>query len=478
MQAQAMAASLFDENNTTNIDDNIDKDATLASNVDSGAIDDNNLQHLQDNTNCKTSSSDTNNIQDKTGPQTNLNTIDCSTICSGCNTPNTISFDMSLYKQKHHLKAKEYLDKEKSDLKKEQDIKIEKLDDSFGDSFESILHDHRVNQVAVDDDIVYEDDSIQIDRDNVLNEPIISKNLLENTQDIKLQTRSNSTQIKSYDDIKTNTCNKDLAHDNKAQIQTSIHNDAIAKDNDNIDDYHALTNQDVDDSLYEGSNIDSLDEYDDEMLLIDNNQYLDLDVNAPIARVPHDNFVRENNTVMAQDGNPKLVSQETRDFIESSSSHALVFLNKAVKTPDDFYLKVKEYDPWYQDIIKAGYTKGPDYAVLTETQRVIDKEHPEHWTLIINNKYSLMTQDPNWLHNITTKFAAFVMPKLSIDIELINGVPQNCPYNFALNEYLNAISKTRNELDNSKLKLLLDALGEDLNSLQIDIYKSNANKTS
>ena len=249
----------------------------------------------------------------------------------------------------------------------------------------------------------------------------------------------------------------------KEQSRSDIQSMADNYTNDAVD-----LNDSAEDLYPESADTFAADESDDEYYeYLQSTDGFDLDMPSSLSTEASDN------SAAIVDGNPLHVSAAQREIIESSSSHALNFAGKELKTPEDFYYKVKEYDPWYKDIVDAGYQSGPDYALLTESERMVDANDKAHWTLLINAKYSLMTGDPSWLHNITTRFSAFIHSALKIDIKIVDSTPDNCPYNFALNEYLNAISKIRGSIEKSSMQSVLNLLKEDINVLQIDIYKDS-----
>ncbi|SPT68158.1 Uncharacterised protein [Anaerobiospirillum thomasii] len=273
------------------------------------------------------------------------------------------------------------------------------------------------------------------------------------TQSItSMQTSAQGSVLNTYES--TDTSGRDLK---KEQSRTDNYT------NDAID-----LNDGAEDLYPESADTYAADESDDEYYeYLQSTDGFDLDMPSSLSTDDSDN------SAAIVDGNPLHVSAAQREIIESSSSHALSFAGKELKTPEDFYYKVKEYDPWYKDIVDAGYQRGPDYALLTESERMVDANDKAHWTLLINAKYSLMTGDPSWLHNITTRFSAFIHSALKIDIKIVDGTPDNCPYNFALNEYLNEISKIRGCIEKSSMQSVLNLLKEDINVLQIDIYKDN-----
>lgn len=273
-----------------------------------------------------------------------------------------------------------------------------------------------------------------------------------------MQTSAQGSVLNTYESIDTSGSVL-----KKEQSRSDIQSMADNYTNDAVD-----LNDSAEDLYPESADTFAADESDDEYYeYLQSTDGFDLDMPSSLSTEASDN------SAAIVDGNPLHVSAAQREIIESSSSHALNFAGKELKTPEDFYYKVKEYDPWYKDIVDAGYQSGPDYALLTESERMVDANDKAHWTLLINAKYSLMTGDPSWLHNITTRFSAFIHSALKIDIKIVDSTPDNCPYNFALNEYLNAISKIRGSIEKSSMQSVLNLLKEDINVLQIDIYKDS-----
>ena len=173
-----------------------------------------------------------------------------------------------------------------------------------------------------------------------------------------------------------------------------------------------------------------------------------------------------------QDGNPAYASkQQIQNAYQQSSQNLLSFKGKRLLEPNDFLDEVAKTDPWYQTILKAGYTSGPDFAALLYTIRKQNDTDPNKWILYISDDFKLLATDPTWKHNLTTKFSIANSKPVSIDIELVPQAPEGCPYLQACALFINQLNETRNILlSNRKLTDLLSELGEDLYKMRIDLY--------
>ena len=130
-----------------------------------------------------------------------------------------------------------------------------------------------------------------------------------------------------------------------------------------------------------------------------------------------------------QDGNPAYASkQQIQNAYQQSSQNLLSFKGKRLLEPNDFLDEVAKTDPWYQTILKAGYTSGPDFAALLYTIRKQNDTDPNKWILYISDDFKLLATDPTWKHNLTTKFSIANSKPVSIDIELVPQAPEGCPY--------------------------------------------------
>ena len=50
-----------------------------------------------------------------------------------------------------------------------------------------------------------------------------------------------------------------------------------------------------------------------------------------------------------------------------------------------FLDEVAKIDPWYQTILKAGYSSGPDFAALLYTIRKQNEADPNKWIIYISD---------------------------------------------------------------------------------------------
>ena len=92
--------------------------------------------------------------------------------------------------------------------------------------------------------------------------------------------------------------------------------------------------------------------------------------------------------------------------------------------PNDFLDEVAKIDPWYQTILKAGYSSGPDFAALLYTIRKQNESDPNKWIIYISDDFKLLATDPTWKHNLVTKFSISNSKPVDIDIELTSQAPE------------------------------------------------------
>lgn len=173
-----------------------------------------------------------------------------------------------------------------------------------------------------------------------------------------------------------------------------------------------------------------------------------------------------------QDGNPAKVSkQQVQNAYQQSFQNQLSFKGKRLLEPNDFLDEVAKIDPWYQTILKAGYSSGPDFAALLYTIRKQNEADPNKWIIYISDDFKLLATDPTWKHNLVTKFSISNSKPVDIDIELTSQAPEGCPYLQACALFIKQLNATRNALlSNRKLTELLNDLGEDLYKMRIDLY--------
>ena len=173
-----------------------------------------------------------------------------------------------------------------------------------------------------------------------------------------------------------------------------------------------------------------------------------------------------------QDGNPaKASQQQIQNAYQQSFQNQLSFKGKRLLEPNDFLDEVAKIDPWYQTIVNAGYSSGPDFAALLYTVRKQNENDPNKWILCISDDFKLLATDPTWKHNLVTKFSIANSKPVHIDIELTSKAPEGCPYLQACALFIEHLNATRNTLlSNRKLTNLLSELGEDLYKMRIDLY--------
>ena len=174
-----------------------------------------------------------------------------------------------------------------------------------------------------------------------------------------------------------------------------------------------------------------------------------------------------------KDGDPTKVSAlEAQNAYFQSSQNLLSFSGKKLVDPNDFLAEVAKSDAWYQTILQAGYSSGPDYTALIYSSRKVDPDDHNKWTLSLSSDFSLLATDPTWQHNLQTKFSIANGAPVSINIQIEPKAADDCPYSKASALFINELNLKRQALmKNNKLTSLLKELGEDLFKIRIDLYK-------
>ncbi|MGN0893716.1 MAG: hypothetical protein ACI4ND_01800 [Succinivibrio sp.] len=178
----------------------------------------------------------------------------------------------------------------------------------------------------------------------------------------------------------------------------------------------------------------------------------------------------QNHDMLIKDGDPRKLKESTLKLLEEDQQYENRKLGRRLE-PRDFYDRVLKHDAWYQDIIKAGYTEGPVYASLCFSSRVV-AEDPYSWILKISSDFELLTRSPEFHHNLRTKFSITIGHPVNITLETVKGIPSGSPEDMARIFYLKEIEDARNRIvQNTKLRELLEHLGEDVRTLNISLYK-------
>lgn len=174
------------------------------------------------------------------------------------------------------------------------------------------------------------------------------------------------------------------------------------------------------------------------------------------------------NNIMLADGNPMNLKASTLALIEQDQNYENRALGRKLETKD-FYPALLNEDDWYKDIINAGYNSGPTYSALCYSNRIKNDEYD--WTIQMSSDMSLLMQAPDFHHNLRTKFSIYIGHPLELKLEAYNGVPPNCPEDKARHCYLNTIDLERKKMiSNSKLKLFVEHLGDDLSTVNLGLY--------
>lgn len=168
------------------------------------------------------------------------------------------------------------------------------------------------------------------------------------------------------------------------------------------------------------------------------------------------------------DGNPMSLKAGNLELIEQEQNYENRALGRKLETKD-FYPDLLKEDDWYKDIINAGYTSGPTYSALCYSNRIKNSEYD--WTIQMSSDMNLLLQAPDFHHNLRTKFSIYIGHPIELKLESYKGIPPNCPEDKARQCYLNTIDKERkNMLSNSKLKLFVEHLGDDLSTVNLGLY--------
>lgn len=177
-----------------------------------------------------------------------------------------------------------------------------------------------------------------------------------------------------------------------------------------------------------------------------------------------------------KDGNPQNVPHNQRTVIQKLTS---VSVGRR-QVPDDYIPKVVAFDPWYQDIIRAGYTEGPIHSALTFSVRKIDPQNKYHWIVVMSDHFQLFIQDPQFVHNITTKFSFMYGHALEINVQVYRNkegtphYPEESPYGLACREFRKAIETAKSSFfaDKALAQFMLDQ-GQTPDSVNITLYADN-----
>lgn len=141
--------------------------------------------------------------------------------------------------------------------------------------------------------------------------------------------------------------------------------------------------------------------------------------------------------------------------------------------PDDFYPEVEKQDSFYQAIRAAGYTTtSRDYSVLTRSEIKFDPQNTNHATLIVQQGFEFLLNDPTWQHEVTSKLSMAMHKPLELNFKISPILPLNSPKAHSQSLYLQEIERQRKKLHKIKgLDKLLQSLNENLDNLNIEIIK-------
>ncbi|MGN0916267.1 MAG: hypothetical protein ACI4NE_07955 [Succinivibrio sp.] len=171
------------------------------------------------------------------------------------------------------------------------------------------------------------------------------------------------------------------------------------------------------------------------------------------------------------DGNPLGLKEETIKLLESESQFENRRLGRQLKI-EDFYDAVAAEDPWLQTIRKANYKGGPVYSALCYSNRIVNPDDKDDWTLEVSSDYDLLTSSPEFHHNIVTKFSfANGSKPVKITLKSVKGRPSGCPHDLAAKCYLRQIDIIRKRMmENQALSAFIEHLGDDVRTVAISIY--------
>ncbi len=178
------------------------------------------------------------------------------------------------------------------------------------------------------------------------------------------------------------------------------------------------------------------------------------------------------------DGNPDTVTEHKRQEIEAHSKVQFQFSLGQKLAPEDFFEEVLKSDPWYKDIVAAGYKDDTTHSALTYSVRKIDPQDPSHWIVTMSQDFALFIQDPSFLHNITTKFSFLQHHALNIELKAYKGepgqasYPPDCPYALGLEALGAATHKAKEELFSTpELLDFFRSQGQSPDSLEVTLLK-------
>ena len=185
---------------------------------------------------------------------------------------------------------------------------------------------------------------------------------------------------------------------------------------------------------------------------------------------PSESDVKEG---IIKDGNPQSVPRTQRAVLQSLNTPLL----GRRQEPDDYIGRVASFDPWYQDILKAGYTEGPIHSALTFSVRRIDPQNKYHWIIVMSDHFSLFIQDPQFVHNITTKFSFMYGHALEINLQVYKNktggphYPDESPYGLACREFIKAVDAARSSFFADKaLAKFMEDQGQTPDSVNVTLY--------
>ena len=180
------------------------------------------------------------------------------------------------------------------------------------------------------------------------------------------------------------------------------------------------------------------------------------------------------NTQLLKDGDPKHLKQATLKILEAEEQFENRRLGRRLESKD-FYPEVLKEDEWLRVIQGAGYKEGPVYSSLCYSHRVVDSNDENKWILEISKDFELLTNSPDFHHNLRTRFSIFMHHPIELEVKSVPGIPSGSPEDLARHCYLKAIEQARLDiLNNPKLNELIEHLGGDARTVSLSLYSQNS----
>lgn len=180
-------------------------------------------------------------------------------------------------------------------------------------------------------------------------------------------------------------------------------------------------------------------------------------------------FGNENENSLS-DGDPKVMRESTLKLLNEDKQFENRRLGRKLESRD-FYHLVEKSDDWLKLIHQAGYNFGDYYASLCFSTRLIDPNDQYRWILKISDDFALLMKQPDYHHNLVTKFSICMHHPVDITFAPVKGIPEGSPEDLARKFYLKEIQKEReNIINNANLCQFIQTLGDDPRTVNLGLY--------